>query len=258
MVNHPNWLTFVRPNTIKSNYPRVVIYINIRLFLSFSIRKDIIDHRDILLVSFFNNRELFWLMNIYSDTSHSTLKHLKDVEVNIWNLLIMIGNFNIRDNLWDPSFLHHSFISDNLIIITDSFHLSLSVPTHQISTRYADNINDSNLTIDLVFLQCDSPCYDLRLGSGCNLGKDLRKNKNEVQLVKCKDYRVVSMLYIQLVHEASVWSTWGERVIEHEDKARTVHLLHECQDHWRWTLFSLFISILLFISFSFLFLIFYC
>ena len=70
-------------------------------------------------------------------------------------------------------------------------------------------------------------CYDLRLGSGCNLGKDLRKDRNGVQLVKHKDYRVVSMLYIQLVHEASVWSIWGEWVIEHEDKARTVHLLHE-------------------------------
>jgi len=50
-------------------------------------------------------------------------------------------------------------------------------------------------------------CYNLRLGSDCNLGKDLRKNRDEVQLVKHKNYRVVSMLYIQLVHEASVWST---------------------------------------------------
>ena len=31
------------------------------------------------------------------------------------------------------------------------------VPTNQILTRYTDNINDSNLTIDLVFLQCNSP-----------------------------------------------------------------------------------------------------
>jgi len=84
MVNHPNWLTFVRPNTTKFDYPRVVIYINIRLSsFQFSIHKDIIDYRDIFLASFFNNRELFWLMNIYSDASYSTLKHLKDAEVNI-------------------------------------------------------------------------------------------------------------------------------------------------------------------------------
>jgi len=38
-------------------------------------------------------------MNIYSDASHSTLKYLKDTEVNINNLLIMTGDFNIRDRL---------------------------------------------------------------------------------------------------------------------------------------------------------------
>ena len=50
-------------------------------------------------------------------------------------------------------------------------------------------------------------CYNLRLGSGCNLGKDLRKDRNRVQLVKHKEYRVVSMLYIQVVYEAGIWST---------------------------------------------------
>ena len=82
---------FVRSDTNESNYPRVVIYINIRLSsLRFSIRKDIIDHRDILLASFFNNGDIFWLMNVYSDASHSALKYLKDTKVNIQNLLIMV------------------------------------------------------------------------------------------------------------------------------------------------------------------------
>ena len=38
-------------------------------------------------------------MNVYSDSSHSALKYLKDTEVNINNLLIMTGDFNIRDSL---------------------------------------------------------------------------------------------------------------------------------------------------------------
>jgi len=38
-------------------------------------------------------------MNIYSDASHSVLEYLKNTEVNINNLLIMTGNFNIRDQL---------------------------------------------------------------------------------------------------------------------------------------------------------------
>ena len=49
-------------------------------------------------------------------------------------------------------------------------------------------------------------CCDLRLGLGCNLGKDLRKDRDRVQLVKHKDYRVVSTLYIRLVYEVSVRS----------------------------------------------------
>jgi len=73
-------------------------------------------------------------MNVYSDAFHFAIKYLKDTEVNIWNLLIMAGDFNIRNSLWDLSFLHHLFISNNLIIIADSFYLSLSFPTNQVST----------------------------------------------------------------------------------------------------------------------------
>ena len=124
VVNHPNWLTFIRSNTSESDYPRVIAYINIRLSsFCFSFCKDIIDHRNILLTSFFNNSELFWLMNIYLDVFHSALKYLKDTKVNFCNLLIITGDFNIRDSLWDPSFLHHSSISDDLIILADSFNL---------------------------------------------------------------------------------------------------------------------------------------
>jgi len=38
-------------------------------------------------------------MNIYSDSFHSALKYLKDAEVNISNLLIMTGDFNIKDSI---------------------------------------------------------------------------------------------------------------------------------------------------------------
>ena len=92
-------------------------------------------------------------MNIYSDSSHSALKYLKDIEVNIPNLLIMTSDFNIRDSIWNLYFPHHSAISDDLMIIADSFNLDLSFPTHHVPTRYLDMAGKLNLVINLMFLQ---------------------------------------------------------------------------------------------------------
>jgi len=80
------------------------------------------------------------------------LKYLKDTEVNIDNIFIMTGDFNIRDSLWDISFPHHSFISDNLLIIADSFNLVLLTPTNSCLTRYSDTAGEANLVINLMFL----------------------------------------------------------------------------------------------------------
>ena len=102
-------------------------------------------------------------MNVYFDSSHSALKYLKDTEVNIHNLLVITGNFNIWDNLWDLSFPYHSLISDDLIIIADSFNLNLLCPINQVLTRYSNNSNDLNSVIDLIFLWCDSTELDNHL-----------------------------------------------------------------------------------------------
>ena len=152
--HHPNWLSFSRPPSSQLDFPRVLAYINIHLSsLHFSLCKDIINHRDILLISFFSNNVCSFIMNIYFDTSHSTLKYLKDTKVNMNNLLIMIGDFNIRDQLWDSSFPHYASISDNLLIIADLFNLDLLISTNSISTRYSDTIGKSDLVIDLMFLR---------------------------------------------------------------------------------------------------------
>ena len=151
--NHPNWLTFAREPTSPNESPRVIIYVNIRLSpLHFSFRKDIINHRDIILVSFLNNNSIFWIMNVYSNSSHTALKYLKNTKVNLSNLLIMAGDFNIRDSYWDPAYPHHYYLFDNLMTVADSFNLKLSSPTNIASTRYSDTDSGSNSTIDLMFL----------------------------------------------------------------------------------------------------------
>ena len=38
------------------------------------------------------------MINVYSDASQTALKYLKDTEANIHNILVMAGNFNIRNS----------------------------------------------------------------------------------------------------------------------------------------------------------------
>jgi len=152
---------FSRISVDSNDSPRVISYVNIHLSpLWFLLRKDIINHKDINLISFFNDNMYFFILNIYSDSSHTALKYLKDTEVNINNILIMTGDFNIRDHLWDPTFSHHSTISDNLFIIANSFNLSLSTTTNPCPTRYSDVSGEANSVLDLMFLQNGSSELD--------------------------------------------------------------------------------------------------
>ena len=159
--HHPNWIMFGRVPMNNNNSPRVISYVNICLLpLHFLLCKDIINHRDINLISFFNDNMCFFILNVYSNSSHTALKYLKDTKVNIGNILIMTGDFNIRDWLWDPIFPHHSTISDNLFIIADSFNLSLSNPTNPCPTRYLNTSGEANSILDLIFLHSGSSELD--------------------------------------------------------------------------------------------------
>ena len=39
-----------------------------------------------------------FIINMYTDDQQSALKYLKNIEVNLNNILIMIGDFNIRND----------------------------------------------------------------------------------------------------------------------------------------------------------------
>jgi len=64
----------------------------------------------------------------------------------------MTGNFNIRDNDWDPNYPHHSVYTEDLLTLAESLGLDLSPPTNPGPTRFADNPHDTNSVIDLAFI----------------------------------------------------------------------------------------------------------
>ena len=93
---------------------------------------------------------------MYLDSNQLALKYLKNTEANIWNILIMTGDFNIRDSDWNSNFPFYSTHSDLLFDVADTFNLFFSHPTHHFPTRYIDNSQNSNLVIDLIFLWSNS------------------------------------------------------------------------------------------------------
>ena len=80
------------------------------------------------------------MINLYSDDCQSALKYLKNIEVNIQNMLIIAGDFNIRDSDWDLSYPFHSIHTDSLLEIVNSFDPNLSCSIQKVPICYSNNI----------------------------------------------------------------------------------------------------------------------
>ena len=137
-----------------SKHPRVISYINVKLIsLRFLLRKDILNHCDINIISFFNYSIICLILNIYSDDHQNTLKYLKNTKVNLNNILIIIEDFNIRDNDWDSSYHYYSLYTDILREVTDIFGLELLTHINLVSRQYIDNFQELNSDLNLIFLR---------------------------------------------------------------------------------------------------------
>jgi len=138
------------------------------------------------------------------------LKYLKDIKVNINNVLIMTGDFNIRNSLWDPSFPHHSAISDDLFIIPDSYNLAISMPTKYYPTRYSDTTGEANSTINLMFLRNGSSEINQH-----SIHSDWRLTSDHAPLtivIPIED-KIISTSKLSIQQKSKVENTFLEEVI---------------------------------------------
>jgi len=176
--NHPDWTLFINAPD-PANPPRVTTYINKCIAkLRFSLRLNLINHRDINVIAFHDHQDTFLIINVYSDSNQTALGVLCNNIRNIGTTIMMAGDFNIRDSDWDPSYHHHHTQTNDLMIITDSLGLELSLPSNPGLTRFADNPWEANSVLDLVFLNPN----DLWFGQN-SLAPDLRKPSDHVSLI---------------------------------------------------------------------------
>ena len=179
MPNHPDWSLFIQNDDCIDNYPRVATYINRRISrMRFSLRKDLINHRDISVIDFHNGQNVNFIINVYSDSNQTALRVLQNNIRNIRNTVIMTGDFNIRNSDWDPNIQYHSIHTEDLMFIADSLDLELATPINPGPTRFADNQHDTNSVLDLVFMNPNNPGFNKHI-----LNPDIRLPSDHVPLI---------------------------------------------------------------------------
>ena len=81
------------------------------------------------------------------------MKHLKDTEADLNNIIIITSDFDIRNNNWNSLFPYYSMHADCLLEIAELFNLEKFSPINLVPIKYTDNSNDSNSIIDLMFFR---------------------------------------------------------------------------------------------------------
>ncbi|KAF9537372.1 hypothetical protein CPC08DRAFT_809259 [Agrocybe pediades] len=148
---HPAWLYMVRPPT-NNEAPRVMAFVSKRLKqLRPSMRWDLVDHRDIFILSLFQSNETYHLMNIYNDADGTVVRYLLNHVHELPQLHYMGGNFNIHSWERDPEVTHHKGDAINLLELAADLDLEWTQLSNPGPTFISHNPDLRPSVIDLVF-----------------------------------------------------------------------------------------------------------
>jgi Endonuclease-reverse transcriptase len=148
----PNWGCLVRPLGLDSP-PRVMVYFNQRIAnLRPGLRRDVVDHQDILLFSLGIGGSALFFANVYSDSQHTAISWLYDHAVDLPQLHCMCGDFNIRHRSWDPDGPATSVHASRLLTVAEGCGLALGRPEEAGPTHFPVQGNFNPTVIDLMFV----------------------------------------------------------------------------------------------------------
>lgn len=106
---HPEWLYMARPQKPHEHNPRVMAYVSKRLsHMRPSLRLDLINHPDILVILLSVKGEEKCLMNVYNSDRNAAVLHISDCIDDLpRSFIYMGGDFNIHSHQWDPDYRGH-------------------------------------------------------------------------------------------------------------------------------------------------------
>ncbi|PPQ94891.1 hypothetical protein CVT25_004372 [Psilocybe cyanescens] len=146
MVRNPE------PNT----RPRVMAYVsNCLKEFHPSMCRDLIDHRNVLILSLFTNGQSYNLMNVYSDKAHMAALLLAEEAASLPLFIYMGGNFNIYSQEWDGGHCSHPGVATQLLNTASELGLQWAPFVNPGPTFYPCIQGFCSTVIDLVFMQLD-------------------------------------------------------------------------------------------------------
>ncbi|KAF9263129.1 hypothetical protein L218DRAFT_866086, partial [Marasmius fiardii PR-910] len=157
MPNHPDWTAMVRHWTGEGERPHVAAYVSKRIAtLCPSTRFDVIDDRDIIILSLTSKSGMSHLLNMYSDDNGTAIRKLSAVSGRIPELSYMGGDFNCHSSEWDPSFQGGTGgQAEELLLLAASLGLGRSECENPGPTFIPRTQGSRSLVLDLVFVTSD-------------------------------------------------------------------------------------------------------
>jgi hypothetical protein len=120
---HRDWNVIYRKPDQSGN-PRTICYVHKRLVkLRPSYRREIINHKDLLLLSLQVGGSEIFALNVYNDDRAMAVSFLKREGLIIPHLSIMAGDFNCHSMVWDPSYDSHGAAAACLLKLVQDLEL---------------------------------------------------------------------------------------------------------------------------------------